>query len=85
MSRIPLYKRVSRIFHNFLQQVDKELYDFLLEINADVAIFLMRWLRVMFVREMPYNQSLILWDAILANDSIIKIQKSNYSPFLFFC
>ncbi|ETS06526.1 RabGAP/TBC [Trichoderma reesei RUT C-30] len=59
----------SRFIHEVcLQKVDPELAAHLTSIEILPQIFLIRWIRLLFSREFPFNQFLVLWDTILAVD-----------------
>lgn len=59
----------SRHIHDeLLTQVDPELASHLKEIEILPQIFLIRWIRLLFSREFPFEQLLVLWDTIFALD-----------------
>ncbi|PTB67452.1 RabGAP/TBC [Trichoderma citrinoviride] len=59
----------SRFIHEVcLQKVDPELAAHLTSIEILPQIFLIRWIRLLFSREFPFNQFLVLWDTIFAVD-----------------
>ncbi|KAK3340337.1 RabGAP/TBC [Neurospora tetraspora] len=59
----------SRHIHDeLLMQVDPELASHLKEIEILPQIFLIRWIRLLFGREFPFEQLLVLWDTIFALD-----------------
>ncbi|KAK4074856.1 uncharacterized protein Triagg1_5005 [Trichoderma aggressivum f. europaeum] len=59
----------SKFIHEVcLQKVDPELAAHLASIEILPQIFLIRWIRLLFSREFPFNQFLVLWDTILAVD-----------------
>ncbi|KAL7821491.1 RabGAP/TBC [Trichoderma aethiopicum] len=59
----------SRFIHEVcLQKIDPELAAHLTSIEILPQIFLIRWIRLLFSREFPFNQFLVLWDTILAVD-----------------
>ncbi|EHK47940.1 uncharacterized protein TrAtP1_000648 [Trichoderma atroviride] len=59
----------SKFIHEVcLQQVDPELAAHLTSVEILPQIFLIRWIRLLFSREFPFNQFLVLWDTILAVD-----------------
>ncbi|KAL7961701.1 RabGAP/TBC [Trichoderma compactum] len=59
----------SRFIHEVcLQKVDPELAAHLKSIEILPQIFLIRWIRLLFSREFPFNQFLVLWDTMLAVD-----------------
>ncbi|KAL7923875.1 rab-GTPase-TBC domain-containing protein [Trichoderma austrokoningii] len=59
----------SKFIHEVcLQQVDPELAAHLTSVEILPQIFLIRWIRLLFSREFPFNQFLALWDTIFAVD-----------------
>ncbi|KAL6809203.1 RabGAP/TBC [Trichoderma sp. SZMC 28013] len=59
----------SKFIHEVcLQKVDPELAAHLTSIEILPQIFLIRWIRLLFSREFPFNQFLVLWDTMLAVD-----------------
>ncbi|KAI0166670.1 RabGAP/TBC [Xylariaceae sp. FL1272] len=51
-----------------LYKVDPELSTHLTNIEILPQVFLIRWIRLLFSREFPYHQMLILWDTLFAID-----------------
>lgn len=59
----------SKFIHEVcLKQVDPELAAHLTSVEILPQIFLIRWIRLLFSREFPFNQFLALWDTIFAVD-----------------
>ncbi|KAM0253578.1 hypothetical protein ACHAQJ_007250 [Trichoderma viride] len=59
----------SKFIHEVcLQKIDPELAAHLTSVEILPQIFLIRWIRLLFSREFPFNQSLVLWDTIFAVD-----------------
>ncbi|RNA28356.1 TBC1 domain family member 5-like isoform X2 [Brachionus plicatilis] len=65
----------SKIIHkiNFITNVvlknnDIEIFDHLNKIDVSLCPFGIRWLRLLFTRELSFPDCLILWDAIFATD-----------------
>ncbi|PHH63931.1 hypothetical protein CDD81_5150 [Ophiocordyceps australis] len=59
----------SKLIHNVcLQKLDWELASHLSNVDILPQIFLIRWIRLLFSREFPFDQVLILWDSIFAVD-----------------
>ncbi|KAK1835261.1 TBC1 domain family member 5 [Podospora conica] len=59
----------SKYIHEVaLMKVDQELAEHLRNIEVLPQIFLIRWIRLLFGREFPYEQMLALWDTIFAYD-----------------
>ncbi|ERS97207.1 hypothetical protein HMPREF1624_06538 [Sporothrix schenckii ATCC 58251] len=58
----------KEIHEGTLMKVDPELAIHLKNIEILPQIFLIRWIRLLFGREFPFKQHLILWDSIFAFD-----------------
>ncbi|KAL7798430.1 RabGAP/TBC [Trichoderma ceciliae] len=59
----------SKFIHEVcLQKIDPELAAHLTSVEILPQIFLIRWIRLLFSREFPFNQFLLLWDTIFAVD-----------------
>ncbi|KAK0389508.1 hypothetical protein NLU13_3083 [Sarocladium strictum] len=59
----------SKFIHEVcLAKVDPELAAHLTSIEILPQIFLIRWIRLLFSREFPFDQFLVLWDTIFAVD-----------------
>ncbi|RYP63415.1 hypothetical protein DL770_009394 [Monosporascus sp. CRB-9-2] len=54
-------------------EVDPELSDHLKSIEVLPQIFLIRWIRLLFSREFPFDQMLTLWDVLFAIDPTLKL------------
>ncbi|UKZ80680.1 hypothetical protein TrVFT333_008443 [Trichoderma virens FT-333] len=64
----------SKFIHEVcLQKIDPELAAHLTSIEILPQIFLIRWIRLLFSREFPFNQFLVLWDTILAVDPTLDL------------
>lgn len=84
LQKFPIQKRINKIFNDYLPILDKELHEFLNEINSEVSIFLQRWLRCVLIREFKFSNLVQIWDAILAYDMDKIINKYHYKPSLVF-
>jgi TBC1 domain family member 5 len=58
----------KEIHEGTLMKVDPELAIHLKNIEILPQIFLIRWIRLLFGREFPFKQHLILWDSMFAFD-----------------
>ncbi|CAK7207909.1 hypothetical protein SEUCBS139899_010724 [Sporothrix eucalyptigena] len=58
----------KEIHEGTLMKVDPELATHLKNIDILPQIFLIRWIRLLFGREFPFKQHLILWDSMFAFD-----------------
>ncbi|KAJ4268535.1 hypothetical protein NW762_002598 [Fusarium torreyae] len=64
----------SKFIHEVcLQKVDPELATHLTNIEILPQIFLIRWIRLLFSREFPFEQFLVLWDTIFAVDPTLEL------------
>ena len=69
----PIVARSRRIFEEMLPQVDPELAEHLRRIDIVPQVFLIRWVRLLFGREFPFDDMLALWDIIFAEDTTLEI------------
>ena len=60
---------INYITEKCLQNNDIEIYNHLNTIGVTLHPFGIRWLRLLFLRELEFPQCLILWDAIFATDN----------------
>lgn len=65
--------RCRRIFGTLLPQVDPALASHLEELEISPQIFLMRWIRLIFGREFPFDDLLRVWDLLFAEDPSIEL------------
>ncbi|RFU79936.1 hypothetical protein TARUN_2280 [Trichoderma arundinaceum] len=64
----------SKFIHEVcLQKIDPELAAHLTSVEVLPQIFLIRWIRLLFSREFPFNHSLVLWDTIFAVDPSLEL------------
>jgi len=82
IDKLPLQKRIYKIFNILLPQIDQELYDSFKERDADPTLFLQRWIKCVFLREISFSNEVSVWDAIFAYDSRLTIRRMNYKPYL---
>ncbi|KAH8658650.1 rab-GTPase-TBC domain-containing protein [Tricladium varicosporioides] len=64
----PIVERSKRIHEVYLARLDPELAKHLMDIEVLPQIFLIRWIRLLFGREFPFDELLALWDTLLAED-----------------
>ncbi|KAI9791900.1 MAG: hypothetical protein M1833_001318 [Piccolia ochrophora] len=64
----PIVERSQRIHEVWLARVDPELSSHLTRIEILPQIFLIRWIRLLFGREFPFDELLGVWDALFAFD-----------------
>lgn len=64
----------SKMIHEVaLMRIDPELAKHLQNIEILPQIFLIRWIRLLFGREFPFEQQLVLWDTIFAFDPTLDL------------
>ncbi|KAI1128514.1 rab-GTPase-TBC domain-containing protein [Nemania abortiva] len=64
----------SQYIHEIcLYKVDPELSMHLKNIEVLPQVFLIRWIRLLFSREFPFDQMLILWDTLFSVDPTFKL------------
>ncbi|KEY71433.1 hypothetical protein S7711_05694 [Stachybotrys chartarum IBT 7711] len=64
----------SKFIHEVcLNKVDPDLANHLTRIEILPQIFLIRWVRLLFSREFPFEQFLTLWDTIFAVDPALEL------------
>lgn len=69
----PIEKRSKRIHEVMLARVDPELSTHLTQIEILPQIFLIRWIRLLFGREFPFEKLLTLWDYWFAHDPDLEL------------
>ncbi|KAJ5750439.1 hypothetical protein N7533_007467 [Penicillium manginii] len=67
MDVIPIVSRCEYLHKEALGTIDHELADHLQAIEVLPQIFLTRWMRLLFGREFPFDDVLIMWDVLFAN------------------
>ena len=68
LNHSPIVERSKRIHENYLHHADPELAEHLTAIEILPQIFLIRWVRLLFGREFPFEETLALWDVLFAED-----------------
>lgn len=69
----PIVERSKRIHERYLRQADLELAEHLIAIEVLPQIFLIRWIRLLFGREFPFDEVLTLWDVLFAEDPTLDL------------
>uniref|UniRef100_A0A2P2KIH8 Uncharacterized protein LOC105119706 n=1 Tax=Rhizophora mucronata TaxID=61149 RepID=A0A2P2KIH8_RHIMU len=64
----PVIEASSALYH-LLSVVDPSLHSHLVELGVEPQYFALRWLRVLFGREYPLKDLLLVWDEIFAADN----------------
>ncbi|KAI9871575.1 MAG: hypothetical protein M1830_002731 [Pleopsidium flavum] len=73
LNRSPIVLRSQRIHEDLLAKADPQLADWLKEIEVLPQVFLIRWIRLLFGREFPFDDVLMLWDSLFAEDSSLDV------------
>ncbi|KAL3425974.1 tbc domain-containing protein [Phlyctema vagabunda] len=69
----PIVERSKRIHEDYLARVDPGLAKHLTDIEVLPQIFLIRWIRLLFGREFPFDDLLALWDTLLSEDPALEL------------
>ncbi|KAM3415265.1 hypothetical protein BST61_g8795 [Cercospora zeina] len=65
--------RSRHIFEELLPQVDGALMSHLRSLDIVPQVFLIRWVRLLFVREFAFEDVLCLWDVLFAEDPSLEL------------
>ncbi|KLU81272.1 hypothetical protein MAPG_00363 [Magnaporthiopsis poae ATCC 64411] len=68
-----IVERSRQIHEVTLMSVDPELASHLKALEILPQIFLIRWIRLLFGREFPFEQQLVLWDTMFAFDPTLEL------------
>ncbi|EJT78845.1 hypothetical protein GGTG_03939 [Gaeumannomyces tritici R3-111a-1] len=68
-----IVERSRQIHEVTLRSVDPELATHLKALEILPQIFLIRWIRLLFGREFPFEQQLVLWDTMFAFDPSLEL------------
>ncbi|KAG6004764.1 hypothetical protein E4U21_000794 [Claviceps maximensis] len=71
--RSAIVERSKFIHEVCLRKVDSELAAHLSDVEILPQIFIIRWIRLLFSREFPFTQLLVLWDTIFALDPSLEL------------
>lgn len=69
----PIVERSKRIHEGYLHCADPELAEHLTSIEILPQIFLIRWIRLLFGREFPFDEVLSLWDILFAENPALDL------------
>ncbi|RDL40603.1 Ypt of gyp1p [Venustampulla echinocandica] len=69
----PIVERSRRIHEVYLASLDPELAKHLTDIEILPQIFLIRWIRLLFGREFPFDELLTMWDTLFAEDPALDL------------
>ncbi|ODN75943.1 hypothetical protein L202_05924 [Cryptococcus amylolentus CBS 6039] len=64
----PIIIRCSNLHSSILRKIDPQLWEKLESEGVEAQIWAIRWLRLIFTRELPFNIAMRLWDGIFAED-----------------
>ncbi|KAH6918633.1 rab-GTPase-TBC domain-containing protein [Coprinopsis sp. MPI-PUGE-AT-0042] len=64
----PIVKACNRIQNDHLKNVDPALWNVLQKSGIEPQMYGIRWLRMLFTREFPMTEAMVLWDALFACD-----------------
>ncbi|KAI6117723.1 RabGAP TBC [Pisolithus croceorrhizus] len=65
----PIVEACNRIQGNLLKSVDPTLYEAMQGAGIEPQIYGLRWLRLLFTREFPMDEAMMLWDGLFASSS----------------
>ncbi|ORX33597.1 rab-GTPase-TBC domain-domain-containing protein [Kockovaella imperatae] len=69
----PIIQRCIRIHLELLRKIDPQLWERLETEGIEAQIWAIRWIRLIFTRELPFTTALRLWDGIFAEDPSLAI------------
>ncbi|KAI5792428.1 rab-GTPase-TBC domain-containing protein [Peziza echinospora] len=64
----PIVEKSKLIHETYLMAVDPELAHHLKTLDVLPQVFLIRWVRLLFGREFPFDELLVVWDSLFAED-----------------
>ncbi|KAI0072713.1 hypothetical protein K474DRAFT_1650559 [Panus rudis PR-1116 ss-1] len=64
----PIIEACNRVQSVYLKSVDPELWRHMQGAGIEPQIYGIRWLRLLFTRELPMHDAMVLWDALFACD-----------------
>eukprot|EP00833_Pecoramyces_ruminatium_P008185 jgi/Orpsp1_1/1182217/evm.model.c7180000080365.1 len=70
---VPIVAKCQRIQNEMLKVVDNDLYIALKKHEIEPQLYGLRWLRLLFSREFPIKDVLILWDGIFAEGGNLEL------------
>lgn len=69
----PIVATAIRIHDGLLKTIDYEVWSRLEELGIEPQLWAIRWLRLLFSREFPIDDTLLLWDGIFAQDTTLRL------------
>ncbi|KAI0128947.1 WD repeat domain-containing protein [Xylariales sp. AK1849] len=73
VGRSTIVEKSQHIHEVLLYKVDQDLSNHLKDIEVLPQIFLIRWVRLLFSREFPFDQMLVLWDTLFSVDPSLQL------------
>ncbi|KIJ16847.1 hypothetical protein PAXINDRAFT_168295 [Paxillus involutus ATCC 200175] len=67
----PIIQTCNIIQGTLLKSVDPVLHDAIQSAGVEPQLYGLRWLRLLFTREFPMNEAMVLWDGLFASSSSI--------------
>ncbi|WVQ76367.1 hypothetical protein IAR50_006032 [Cryptococcus sp. DSM 104548] len=64
----PIIVRCNNLHSSILRRIDPQLWEKLESEGVEAQIWAIRWLRLIFTRELPFNISMRIWDGVFAED-----------------
>lgn len=64
----PIITRCNHIQGSLLRRIDPQLRENLEKEGVEGQLYLIRWLRLLFTRELPFHIALRIWDGVFAED-----------------
>jgi len=70
---VPIVAKCQRIQNEMLKTIDNDLYTALKRNEIEPQLYGLRWLRLLFSREFPIDEVLLLWDGIFAEGNNLEL------------
>ncbi|XP_031560897.1 TBC1 domain family member 5-like isoform X2 [Actinia tenebrosa] len=64
-----IVKKLNKIQDHLLRKYDPDLWIHMKELNIVPQVYGLRWIRLLFSREFPFEDVLVIWDALFAEGS----------------
>lgn len=74
---LPINRKIWVIYKKVLRVADHQLFQHLEILKFEPMVFLIRWLRLLYLREYPFEDSMKLWDYIFSHFDFKKQTKLN--------
>ncbi|KAM0751577.1 RabGAP/TBC [Meredithblackwellia eburnea MCA 4105] len=69
----PIVATAIRIHDRLLQTIDPPLWAKMEKLRVEPQLYAIRWLRLLFSREFPIDDTLMLWDGLFAEDPTLRL------------